>query len=75
VSESAAEPVCEFESHCSTRLMWLRVGQAIAQTLDGMTLADLVPAPRERQPTIYVLSNGMGEAPEGLEKGIHAHHG
>lgn len=76
VSESAADAVCEFEAHCSTRLMWLRVGKAIAETLDGMTLADLVPTPPERQPVVYTtLSPKMGTAPEGSREGMHAHHG
>lgn len=69
VSEGAAEAVCAFESHCSTRVMWLHVGKAIAQALDGLTLADLIPVPERRQPVAYAdgataperaVAGGMG---------------
>lgn len=62
VSEGASEAVCALESHCSTRLMWLHVGKAIAQALDGIMLADLVPMPVRRQPVTYMA--GMAAAPD-----------
>jgi Rrf2 family transcriptional regulator, cysteine metabolism repressor len=74
VSEGAAETVCAFEAHCSTRHMWLEVGKAISGVLDGMALADLVPVPRQREPVRYA------ERPHGVpiqlaEKGMVAQHG
>lgn len=74
VSESAAETVCVFEAHCSTRHMWLQVGRAIAQTLDAMTLADLIPVPPQREPVQYFESRSVAPAPT-LEKGLVAQHG
>jgi Rrf2 family protein len=74
VSESAAETVCVFEAHCSTRHMWLQVGKAIAQTLDGMTLADLIPVPPVREPVPYVPGRTVVPV-QVLEKGVVAQHG
>ena len=76
VSESAPDPVCELEAHCSTRMLWLRVGKAIAEALDSTTLADLIPAPRERQPVAYGHRNRSGvELETGQEKGLVTQHG
>lgn len=35
--------VCDRSSRCTVNLLWVRVRDAIAGALDGMTLADLVP--------------------------------
>jgi Rrf2 family transcriptional regulator, cysteine metabolism repressor len=40
---------CDRSSHCTVNILWVRVRDAIAGTLDGMTLADLVP-PRQPVP-------------------------
>lgn len=36
--------VCDRTSRCTVNVLWVRIRDAIATTLDGMTLADLVPA-------------------------------
>jgi Rrf2 family transcriptional regulator, cysteine metabolism repressor len=35
--------VCDRSSRCTVNLLWVRVRDAIAGALDGMTVADLVP--------------------------------
>ena len=35
------EAVCPRTDHCVTRRLWLKAAQAVAQTLDAVTLADL----------------------------------
>jgi Rrf2 family protein len=35
--------LCDRSSRCTVNLLWVRVRDAIAGALDGMTLADLVP--------------------------------
>jgi Rrf2 family protein len=66
VAEGALEASCALESHCSTRVLWARVGKAIADTLDSTTLADLIPVPAQRQvvppaPQFVSLSIHKGE--------------
>ena len=74
VSEGAAETVCAFEAHCSTRQMWLQVGKAISGVLDAMALADLVPVPPHREPVQYTELQ-MGTASQMEERGLVAQHG
>lgn len=51
VSENVDEQTCPLIEGCETRPVWLRMRDAIAGTLDSMTLADLIaqsPARPER---------------------------
>ncbi|MHC4781375.1 MAG: RrF2 family transcriptional regulator, partial [Planctomycetota bacterium] len=42
-TECVGEPaVCARSARCATRLMWAKVSEAMNQTLDGMSLADLI---------------------------------
>jgi Rrf2 family transcriptional regulator, cysteine metabolism repressor len=43
---------CDRTARCTVNLLWLRIRDAIAGTLDSMTLADLVP---QRQPLAQEL--------------------
>jgi Rrf2 family cysteine metabolism transcriptional repressor len=36
--------LCDRSSRCTVNILWVRVRDAVAGALDGMTLADLVPA-------------------------------
>jgi Rrf2 family protein len=36
--------LCDRSSRCTVNVLWVRVRDAVAGALDGMTLADLVPA-------------------------------
>ena len=37
--------VCDRSVRCTVNVLWVRVRDAVTGALDGMTLADLVPAP------------------------------
>lgn len=74
VSEGVTDVVCAFESHCSTRHMWLQVGKAISGVLDAMPLADLVPVPPQREPVLYVDS-AVGASSQAVKKDVVAQHG
>lgn len=51
VSEDPADQTCPLIDGCETRPVWLKMRDAIAGTLDSMTLADLIEqSPRKRQP-------------------------
>ena len=42
-SDEADHAACGRTGSCTVNVLWIRVRDAIASTLDGMTLADLVP--------------------------------
>ncbi len=49
VSEDVTEQTCPLIDGCETRPVWLRMRDAIAETLDSTTLADLIrDSPRTR---------------------------
>lgn len=49
VSEDITEQTCPLIDGCETRPVWLRMRDAIAETLDSTTLADLIrDSPRSR---------------------------
>jgi Rrf2 family transcriptional regulator, cysteine metabolism repressor len=54
VSEDPADQTCPLIDGCETRPVWLRVRDSIVDTLDSMTLADLVRKPKERRPAVAV---------------------
>ncbi|MGE3798721.1 MAG: Rrf2 family transcriptional regulator [Thermomicrobiales bacterium] len=54
VSEDIVVQTCPLIPNCETRPVWMRVRDSIAETLDSMTLADLIgesaPAPAAKAP-------------------------
>lgn len=52
VSEDPADQTCPLIDGCETRPVWLRVRDSIVDTLDSMTLADLVRKPKERHAAV-----------------------
>jgi DNA-binding IscR family transcriptional regulator len=42
-SDSEEHLACDRSARCTVNVLWVRVRDAITGTLDGMTLADLVP--------------------------------
>jgi len=50
VSEDVSEQTCPLIVGCETRPVWLKMRDAIAQTLDSMTLADLIDQAPVRRP-------------------------
>jgi DNA-binding IscR family transcriptional regulator len=43
--------ICDRSSRCTVNVLWVRVRDAVTGALDGMTLADLVPAVGISAPT------------------------
>jgi Rrf2 family cysteine metabolism transcriptional repressor len=43
-SDSEDHRSCDRSARCTVNVLWVRVAEAITGTLDGMSLADLVPA-------------------------------
>jgi Rrf2 family protein len=57
VSENADDQTCPLIEGCETRPVWLKMRDAIAGTLDSMTLADLIEqSPRRQSPGTIVLT-------------------
>lgn len=57
VSENMADQTCPLIDGCETRPVWLQMRDAIVQTLDSMTLADLInqrPVSRVPRPSVTV---------------------
>lgn len=55
VSEDPSAQVCPLIDGCETRPVWLRMRDAIVETLDSTTLADLIAqAPRRERPPAAV---------------------
>jgi DNA-binding IscR family transcriptional regulator len=57
-TEGESDLLCERQTFCGANLVWERVRDSVAQALDSLTLADLIP-PRSPQPagvgdTIYL---------------------
>ncbi|MGZ8502313.1 MAG: Rrf2 family transcriptional regulator, partial [Candidatus Limnocylindrales bacterium] len=53
--DAAHELACDRTARCSVNLLWVRIRDAISGTLEGMTLADLVPLRSplvDRQPAV-----------------------
>ena len=42
-SDAEEHQACDRSARCTVNILWIRVRDAIAGTLDAMTLADLVP--------------------------------
>jgi Rrf2 family protein len=66
-TEGETEQLCERQRHCGANVVWERVRDSVAQALDSLTLADLVPRePRdtwlEDDRTIYVQPVSAPEA-------------
>lgn len=43
-TEGESEALCDRQTFCSANLVWERVRDSVAQALDSLTLADLIPA-------------------------------
>lgn len=42
-TEGETDPLCERQSFCSANIVWERLRDSVAQALDSLTLADLIP--------------------------------
>ena len=64
-SELAHEPSCDRTARCTVNFLWIRIRDAISTTLEGMSLADLVPerlAPLASEPII--IERRAGAVPD-----------
>lgn len=50
-TEGEMNQICGFLDSCKTKFLWAKVRDAVAQTLDSMTLADLMHASAENEST------------------------
>ena len=64
--DPAHAAACGRSAACTVSHLWLRIRDAIAATLDSMTLADLVPGPIALEPPIR---RGTGERTTGTSLG------
>jgi Rrf2 family protein len=66
-SDSADHDTCDRSSRCTVNVLWVRVRDAITDTLDSMTLADLVPVRHitldPREPAESPGGTGSRDAP------------
>jgi Rrf2 family cysteine metabolism transcriptional repressor len=53
--------ICDRSSRCTVNVLWVRVRDAVTGALDGMTLADLVPAVGISGPTATTPSSSTIE--------------
>lgn len=69
-TEGESEETCERQYYCSANLVWQRVRDSVAQALDSLTLADLVPP---KAPLPQWNAGGAGETIylRSLDKPIH----
>jgi Rrf2 family cysteine metabolism transcriptional repressor len=58
---AAHVPACDRTARCTVNVLWMRIRDAISGTLEGMTLADLVP---QRPITLEPLSFPSTALPE-----------
>lgn len=68
-TEGETEMTCDRQYFCSANLVWERVRDSVAQALDSLTLADLIPwrdsdSTARTKETIYVQSTGGVPAAE-----------
>lgn len=47
---------CDRTARCTVNVLWVRIRDAISTTLDGMTLADLVPSGPPAQPLVHLTT-------------------
>ena len=54
--------VCDRSARCTVNVLWVRVRDAVTGALDGMTLADLIPATPSAEPpgTLPTTTNLTG---------------
>ncbi len=75
-TEGEASQICNFIDSCKTKYLWTRVRDAVAQTLDSITLADLAINAEEHTTTQFIaltdihLNKQPVEATEGYNSAV-----
>jgi Rrf2 family protein len=57
-TEGVTEALCERQTFCGANVVWERVRDSVAQALDGLTLADLVPPTPPDTILLHPISEG-----------------
>jgi Rrf2 family cysteine metabolism transcriptional repressor len=65
-------PGCDRTSRCTVNLLWLRIRDAIADTLDAITLADLVPSRTIALEGLAGRTSGNGHDPKTPREAVTA---
>ncbi len=55
-TEGEMTQICGFLDSCKTKYLWAKVRDAVAQTLDTMTLADLLGAPDQGDAPVHFIA-------------------
>ena len=62
-TEGEMSQICGFLDSCRTKYLWAKVRDAVAQTLDTMTLADLVAESSEIDPSRFIALSDIHVGP------------
>ena len=65
-------PGCDRTSRCTVNLLWVRIRDAIADTLDAITLADLVPSRTIALEGLAGRTSGNGHHPKTSREAVTA---
>jgi Rrf2 family cysteine metabolism transcriptional repressor len=65
-------PGCDRTSRCTVNLLWVRIRDAIAETLDAITLADLVPSRTIALEGLAGRTSGNGHQPNPPREAVTA---
>lgn len=72
-TEGEMSQVCNFIDSCKTKYLWAKVRDAVAATLDGITLEDMVKETTETPAHFIALSDiHVGIEPTGLALDVHS---
>ncbi len=69
-TEGESEVACDRQFFCSVNLVWERVRDTVAQALDSMTLAELVPMRNMQEPRAELLQLQVMNDPITSERNI-----
>ena len=72
-TEGEMSQVCNFLDSCKTKYLWARVRDAVANTLDSITLADLAKESTESQSSHFIALSDIHVGIEAAEFSLDAH--
>lgn len=72
-TEGEMSQVCNFLDSCKTKYLWAKVRDAVANTLDSITLADLANEATEGQSSHFIALSDIHVGIESAEFSLDAH--
>jgi Rrf2 family cysteine metabolism transcriptional repressor len=72
-TEGEMSQVCNFLDSCKTKYLWARVRDAVANTLDSITLADLAKESTDSQSSHFIALSDIHVGIEAAEFSLDAH--